>query len=133
MNIKVGDKIPLVLQLFDNATTKFVRAVIRDATDAPISGSPFTLAHEANGLYTNNAAVMPDTPFVSVQYLVYDDAGFTTLSEDHSSVGVEIPRLECGVEILNGGEVTGVVQSEPQIIGVVEASSDVTATVCECD
>ena len=129
MNLKPGDKIPLVLQLFDNAVGKFVRAVVRDSSDAEISGSPFALAHEASGLYTNAAAIMPNTPFISVQYLVYDDAGFTTLSSDHSAVGVEIPIDR---EII-GGEVTAIVDATPVVTGIVEASPVVTGVVCECD
>lgn len=128
MNLKPGDKIPLVLQLFDNAVNKFVRAVVRDASDTQIAGSPFALAHEANGLYTNSTAEMPNTPFISVQYLVYDDAGFTTLSSTHSSVAVEIP---IDYEI-SGGVVSATVEDETAT-GVVESSPVVTGVVCECD
>lgn len=119
MNLKPNDVIPLVLQLFDNDATKYVRANVRDASDTVISGSPFTLAHEANGLYTNASAVMPNTPFVSVQYLVYDDAGFTTLSTIHASAAVEIP--------INRDVVAG------EVSATIEDSEEVSATVCECD
>ena len=129
MNLKPNDIIPLVLQLFDNATNKFVRAVVRDNSDAEISGSPFTLVHEANGLYTNSTALMPNKPFVSVQYLVYDDAGFTTFSSTHSSTSIEIPleysSSSCAVE--------GVVEDSTVLSGVVESAEVLTATVCECD
>lgn len=128
MNLKPGDKIPLVLQLFDNAVNKFVRAVVRDSSDTQIAGSPFALAHEANGLYTNSTAEMPNSAFVSVQYLVYDDAGFTTLSSTHSSAAVEIP---IDYEI-KGGEVSATVEDETAT-GVVESSPVVTGVVCECD
>lgn len=81
--IRVGDQIPIQVQLFDGATGKFPRAVVRDAAGATISGSPFSLTHVATGQYSNAAAVMPSTAFVTVQIAVYNDAGFTTLSSDH--------------------------------------------------
>lgn len=82
---RVGDQIPLQLQLFDGATGKFPRAVVKDASGAAISGSPFDLAHVANGHYSNLSAVMPSTPFVTIQYLVYSDAGHTTLDTGYSA------------------------------------------------
>lgn len=129
MNLKPNDIIPLVLQLFDNATNKFVRAVVRDNSGVQISGSPFTLAHQANGLYINGSALMPNKPFISVQYLVYDDAGFTTLSSTHSSTSIEIP-LEYSS---NSCAVEGVVEDSTILSGVVESAEVLTATVCECD
>lgn len=129
MNLKPNDIIPLVLQLFDNATNKFVRAVVRDSDDAAISGSPFSLAHEADGLYTNKTAVMPNKAFVSVQYLIYDDAGFTTLSSTHSSVAIEIP-LQSDIAALSNS-ITGIVFDESIINGYVE-SNTLVGTVEEC-
>lgn len=82
--IRVGDQIPLQLQLFDGATGKFPQAVVKDATGTAISGSPFDLAHVANGHYSNLTAVMPSTAFVTIQYLVYSDAGHTTLDTGYS-------------------------------------------------
>jgi len=81
--IRIGDQIPIQIQLFDGATGKFPRAVVQDAASATISGSPFSLTHVALGQYSNAAAVMPSTAFVTVQIAVYNDAGFTTLSADH--------------------------------------------------
>ncbi len=81
--IRVGDQIPIQVQLFDGATGKFPRAVVRDAAGATISGSPFSLTHVALGQYSNTAAVMPSTAYVTVQIAVYNDAGFTALSADH--------------------------------------------------
>jgi hypothetical protein len=131
MNLRKGQAIPLAFQLHDGDTTKYVRAVVRDSSDTPISGSPFSLPHESAGLYTNNSGVMPDTPFITVQYQAFTDAGFTTPSTVHSTVCVEIPRIDD--VMLNGGEVVGVVDASPLVTGVVEASPEVVATVCECD
>jgi DNA-binding protein len=82
--IRVGAQIPIQLQLFDGATGKFPRANVRDATGAAISGSPFDLTHIADGQYANTAAVMPNTPFVTVQMIVYSDAGRTIVDTGYS-------------------------------------------------
>lgn len=79
---RLGKPIPLTLQEQSGDGTKFVKAVLKDPTGTPIAGSPFTLAHEANGLYKNFAVLMPDFDFVYAQFLVYDDAGFTILNTD---------------------------------------------------
>jgi len=132
MNLKKGQTIPLAFQLHDGDTSKYVRAVVRDSTDTPISGSPFSLPHESAGLYTSNMGVMPDSPFITVQYQAFNDAGFTTPSAVHSTVCVEIPRLDDS-SVLNGGEVVAIVDDSPEVQAIVEASPEVVATVCECD
>lgn len=81
--MKIGNKIPLMLQLFNNESAKFVRAFVRNDANVAISGSPFTLTHLSLGLYSNLSALFPATTFVTVQYVIYDDAGFTTLSEGY--------------------------------------------------
>jgi hypothetical protein len=74
---------------------------------------------------------MPDTPFITVQYQAFTDAGFTTPSSVHSTVTVEIPRLDD--VMLNGGEVVAIVDASPEVQAIVQASPEVVATVCECD
>jgi hypothetical protein len=128
MELKPGDLIPLVWQLHDGATNKFCRAAVRDKDNAAISGSPFTLAHVANGLYTSNAAIMPNSEKVSVQFLTYDDAGFTTPSTTHSIVSVEI-ALD---KDLLAGEVKGVVQSDEVVSGITEDDAPLVGVVEEC-
>lgn len=82
----IGDTIALSNQLFDSDTTKFVRASLRDDAGAPLGASPVSLTHDANGNYTNATVIFPaGTDFVSVTYEVFNDAGFTTPSPDHSS------------------------------------------------
>jgi len=132
VNLKPGDTIPLKFQLTDQAVNKFPRAVVRDANDAPISGSPFTLAHVANGLYTNALAVAPDTKNLSVQYLVYSDAGHTTLDTGYEAVTIEIPVAKEAPSA--SSEITGVVD-ESAITGVVEDNGDgvISGIVCDCE
>jgi hypothetical protein len=71
---------PLAIQLFDCNTTKYVKATVLDATGTAIVNSPVTLTNVGTGLYTNFSLLTSTSPYYVVQYLVYDDASFTTLS-----------------------------------------------------
>lgn len=88
---RLGTPIPLRLQFSDGDSSKFVRAVVKDPTGTPLAGSPFVLTHTSNGLFTNFAHLMPEVDFISAQYLVYDDAGFTILN---TAVGISEEILE---------------------------------------
>lgn len=114
--IKVGQPIPISLQLFDGATDKFVRAVVRNSSGSAISGSPFALTHVAGGQYSNLSVLMPDTKFVTVQYKVYTDSGFTTASATHADALETFERdsdTDCA-------PLVGIVESISPPIGVVE-------------
>jgi hypothetical protein len=78
--MQVGDALPLSVQLAASATTKHVRAVVKNDAGAQIAGSPAVLAHVGLGQYTNYTLVMPNTKFVTVQYIIYDDSLFTVIS-----------------------------------------------------
>lgn len=85
--MQVGAPLPLSLQLADRNALKFVRAFLRDNTGAQIAGSPAAMPTVANGLYQNLSLSYPNVPFLTVQYLVYDDSGFTTLSNTEGATG----------------------------------------------
>lgn len=75
-----GSPIRCRLQLSDGSTDKFPQAILRDATGAALSGSPVSLTHTGNGLYSDSSINMPSTPQVDATYIVYTDAGHTTES-----------------------------------------------------
>jgi len=75
--LKVGQIIPLVCQLEDGDTTKFVNAIVTDQGGIPVAGSPLVLTHTGNGTYENDTLVMPDEDFISATFQVFDDAGLT--------------------------------------------------------
>lgn len=75
---KVGDTLYLSLVVSGDAGAVFPRAVLEDEAGAALVASPIDLAHVSNGRYTGQA-VMPDVDEVFVNYLVYSDAGHTTL------------------------------------------------------
>lgn len=71
--IKVGDKVPVLLQLADGAIDQYPQAEIRDNENNPLS--TLDLAHIGSGLYNSAVAYeMPDEEFISVVYIVYSDA-----------------------------------------------------------
>ena len=90
--LKEGQKIPASLKLFDQASNKFVRAFLYDEDGVQLPGSPLNLAHVDNGLYENDNIAMPNTSHVTAVYRVFDDAGFTVLSETYSD-GVDLFKI----------------------------------------
>lgn len=94
-NIKVGNPVPLSFQLHDGDTTKFVRAIVRNAAGALLG--TVTLVHLSNGLYIDTSVVMPTGAFATATYDVFDDAGFATRSSEHPFSGHERFDEENGV------------------------------------
>lgn len=76
--------IAAVAQIASYDPSLFARAFIRDQTGAPIPGSPVNLLPiGTNGLYASSAAQMPNSSaFVSLQFAIYSDSGYTTLSPE---------------------------------------------------
>lgn len=114
MKIKYGYNIPASLQLFNGNQTKYVRAFLRDASNTLFS--TLSLTHVASGLYENHSVQMPNTAFVTVQYIVYDDAGFTTPSTTYS-LAIDLFTLD--TEAGNSTNTIIGVLSNPEIIGIV--------------
>lgn len=71
----IGDSLPIQHQLASGATNKFVRAYMYDSTG--VQWGVFELVHVARGLYRNDDIVMPNLKFFMVQYVIYDDDGFS--------------------------------------------------------
>lgn len=91
-----GETLPLSLQLHDGDAGKFVRAILVDQDGAFLPASPVTLTHLTSGKYSDDSVVMPATvTYIEVTYETFDDAGFTTLSPDHTSAtdvfALEVP------------------------------------------
>lgn len=78
MQIKIGQTIPLTLQLGDGATNKFIKATIVKPDGSTLQTA--NLAHASLGMYFNSAVLMPAIyEFLAVVYEVYSDSGHTTL------------------------------------------------------
>jgi hypothetical protein len=80
--MQVGAKIPLYLQLSTYATDKYVRAVLRDANNNELSGSPVNLTHLGDGLYRYGSFTFPNSSFITVQYIIYTDSSYSTIDSN---------------------------------------------------
>lgn len=92
--VGVGKVLPVVVQLGNGATDKFVRAKIYD--DANTLLNTLSLTHVSNGLYKNVSVVMPDVNSVSVQGEAYNDSGFTSPTEDYIGAQLFTSKDETG-------------------------------------
>lgn len=59
--VRVGQPIPLSLQLSDEVTNAFVEANIFDADKVELTSSPVELVHDDTGHYINNSILYPFT------------------------------------------------------------------------
>jgi len=83
---RLGQAIPVALQLWDGNDEKFVTARVRDAEGVELPGSPFALSHVEAGFYSLEAPpTMPATAFVSVFYQVWNDEGHLIPSSAHET------------------------------------------------
>ena len=120
--LKLGQKIPLKALAQNRATGKVVRAIVKDATNVSIAGSPVTLPHVGDGVYFLDTLVMPNTPNISVEYDPFDGPGFTNPSTDilPTSERFEFDEDFEGTRIFAGSEVlTGNITSDT-LEGTVE-------------
>lgn len=71
----VGSTLKLRVQLPDGNTGKFPLAHVVDQNNVPVTGSPFSLTHVANGLYANSSyTVLLANQKLFATYISYDDA-----------------------------------------------------------
>ena len=94
MDISLGLQLPLYAQLADCDPSKYVQARVTDGNDVPLLGSPAALLPIGPlGMYGNTDLIMPNTPFVVAQYVVYDDPAYTIISAT-AGAGIELFRLD---------------------------------------
>ena len=77
-NIKVGDNVPIELQIADGATDQYPRALVYDQGSLILT--TIDLVHDNQGNYSGSVYAMPDNEFIKVIYIVYSDAGYTTVN-----------------------------------------------------
>jgi len=154
--VKQGDNIPIHLQLSTGNTGKYVRAQLKDTSGGNI-GSAINLTEAGDGLYTDNSQIMPSTQFILCVYKVYDDAGYTTISEDDGdfvdlfvlqtdsslirkdTFTAELVSSELTGTIKRGkltGEMSqesidGVFYKSPKMVGNIERENQLTLTLCK--
>lgn len=77
--IKVGDNIPLSLNLFDKAADKNVRVDIYSSNGEKLK--QVYLYHIESGLYVNTDVPMPDVRYIIAFYEVENSEDYETVSE----------------------------------------------------
>jgi hypothetical protein len=115
--MQVGDKLPIYIQLFDYNAGKFIKATVRNDNNTQIAGSPVELSPIGSlGFYGNNTLSFPsETEYVTVEYVVYDDAGYTEVSTSEGGAS-DVFTLDSG----GGGGASLPVGS--YIIGVLDSA-----------
>ena len=124
MSIEVdpGAVVPLQLQLECLPdSTVYVRAIVTDPNKNQLPSSPFTLVDQGNGFFCNYGLSMPDLPFISAQYEVFNDAAFTDPS-DEFGLSTDIFTRKADVTITNPAD--AVLEAE------VEVSDPLFAEIC---
>lgn len=118
---KLNEPIPLSFQFHDGSSTKYVRAVVKNDAQSAISGSPFALTHVSGGKYVNDTgALMPSTTYVTADYAVYDDSGFTTVSTDYDGASETFEFLDSPTTtIVNASVVEAVVDNTQNVTALV--------------
>lgn len=86
--------------MINGETNQFPQAILRDAANAPIAGSPLSLVHVAGGLYSGTFT-MPNTSKVTAVTTVYTDAGFTTPNVEYYPAIDEFFALQVSTTIAN--------------------------------
>lgn len=85
LTAKENQILVLKTQLGDGDETKFVRAIVTTDTGIQLAGSPFALPHQSGGKYVfqDPSLTFPTGTVkeIHAQYVVYEDAGFTTLAD----------------------------------------------------
>jgi len=110
MRLRLGEILPLALQVHDKRTDLKVKANLISDLGLPIKS--VVMFHSQDGLYLNNTEQMPEKDFLTVQYIV-DSPEYTTDSETFY-----LEKLEPEKEISLVGEV---IKREPidMILGEV--------------
>lgn len=140
--VKLGEKIPLSLQLTDEITDAFVEAELTDATKTPLGASPVELVHDSLGHYTNNAVDFPTTERVFAILRVFTDNTKTKRHPRHRNTLEDIfPRDEFNaivakipsdfVATIEESELITEIESDVEQTAEIVANGEQTATVEE--
>lgn len=81
--VKLGNKIPLTLQLSDDDPDAFPQVELRDEVGALLAASPVDLSHDEDGLYIDLSVSMPDVQRVIAVYRVFENAAHTIIHPVH--------------------------------------------------
>jgi len=106
--MEVNQNVLLELALYNNRSDRGVRARVYNSAGVEQSGSPFTLSHLFNGLYTNNSWVPTVEGNYVVFYQVFTDGTFATpdVSYSQASETIEVRSIDQDLSSLINGAIT---------------------------
>lgn len=130
--ITLGDPILLRLQAGDAATDRYPLAYVYDSAHAAVAGSPFTLTHQANGLYTNEAFTPGVEDHYDAVYKMFQDVGHTTIDPLYNvvtdSFDIYTPSSGGGGGSVSGGKmIIAIVRQDQTVIEL--RTAEMAATV----
>ncbi len=102
--LKVGDAVPIALQIADGNEIQFPQAEVYDNNGLHLI--TLSLSHSGDGLYQPSTPyLMPNKFFIQVVYIVYSNAGHTTeslvyLRDVDSFVKIDVDEFKADVSIL---------------------------------
>lgn len=113
-----GDILPITMKLADGNNSVFVKASVRNDMGSHLPGSPVSLPNVGIGRYSSAAFTMPEIAnFVTADYQVYQDAGFTIPAGYDD--GADVFPLSASASGGGGGTTTILVES---IVGELVSS-----------
>jgi hypothetical protein len=103
LRLRLGEDVPVFVQLEDGATNQFPRALVYDPDENLLQ--TIDLDHSANGLYVPGTPyVMPNEDYIRIVGIVYSDSGHTTLNTGYgrtSSVySLNLDALQTSVDAI---------------------------------
>lgn len=115
--IDFGAPVPIHLQLFDGNQNATVRAqVVKPTLETLIEVS---LKHVGGGLYANNTVLMPDVPFLIVNYMVLENGKESENYERASDVFYMNPIRDDTKELMRTFFDAYVPQKSDYLFGIV--------------
>lgn len=99
--IRVGDIVPVMLQLPDGNPELMVEARIIDSKNELLA--VLELSHVGRGLYSNLDFIMPNEKFITAQYRILNSDLYEQVSDIFMATGVDEPK-----EMILTGTVTEV-------------------------
>jgi hypothetical protein len=115
--IDLSNPVPIHLQLYDNNNDAQVRAqVLKPTLETMIE---VELQNVGNGMYMNNSVLMPDIPFLIVNYVVFENGKESENYARASDVFYLNPQTEKIKEVVGTFFDAYVPQKNDYLVGIV--------------
>lgn len=118
--VKVGEKIPLTLQVYDGNPDLQVKCTLMDKYGAVFMN--VKLDHISSGLYVNNSMEMPEMDFLIGQYLTNRPMDYEIAQDIFQGIPkVQMPEKYVVGEVIDTVELT---EQDSLIIGEVQDDNE---------